>query len=74
MSYHLWREICGIQSGCRNKFIEESGVGVANKDHVDDAISDAVVGVGGNVVEKLVDRSGSVFGDGLLLCADTTEC
>ena len=47
---------------------------MANKDHVDDAISDAVVGVGGNVVEKLVDRSGSVFGDGLLLCADTTEC
>ena len=51
-------------------FIEESGVDVAGKDHVAGAISDAVVGVGGNVVEKLVGHSGSVFSGRRMVGAD----
>ena len=55
-------------------FIGESIVGVAGKDHVTGAISDAVIGVGGKVVKKLVDFSGSVFSGGRLFGADDTEC
>ena len=47
---------------------------MAGNDHVAGAISDAGVGVGGNVVKKLVDFRGIVFGGRLLLCANGTEC
>ena len=43
---------------------------MAGKDHVAGAISDAVVGVGGNVVEKLVGHSGSVFSGRRMVGAD----
>ena len=46
---------------------------MAGKDHVTGAISDSGVGVGVNIVKKLVDRSGNVFGGGHLLGTDGTE-
>ena len=64
----------GAGAAVGTSFIEESGVGVAGKDHVAGAIHDAAVGVGGNLVEKLVDCSSIVFGGGRLSCADGTDC
>ena len=54
-------------------FIEETGVGVASKQHVAGAVSDAVVGVGGDVVEELVNGRAGGFSGGSLLGAYGAE-
>ena len=57
----------GTSAAAGFKFIEETSVGVASKQHVTGAVSNAVVGVGGDVVEELVNgRAGGFSGRSLL--------
>ena len=42
-------------------FVEERGVGMGGEYHAADPICDAVVWVGGNIIEGLVDGHGGVF-------------
>ena len=54
-------------------FVEEAGVGVASKQHVAGAVSDAVVGVGGDIVKELVNGRVGGFSGRCLLGADGAE-
>ena len=53
--------------------VEVPGIGVDGKQHAAGAVCDAVVGVGGDVVQELVDGGASGLGGGSLLGADGAE-
>jgi len=54
-------------------FVEVAGIGVSCQYHVACGVCGAVVGVGGDVVEELVDACGGVMCGGGLLGADGAE-
>ena len=37
-------------------FIEKTGVGVSTKDHVTSSIDDAIIWVGSDIIQKVMDR------------------
>ena len=54
-------------------YVEVGGVGVACKDHVADAVGDAIFGIGGKVIKELEHVSVHVIGGGGLLLGNLAE-
>ena len=56
------------------RFSEETGIRVRHQDQVACMVCGAIVGVGGHIVEHLVDCISCVFCSFGLLGSDSTEC
>lgn len=63
----------GPRAAACSSFSEKAGVRMCRQDHGASLVSDAVIGVGGNIVEQLVNSGCRGFGGSGLLGADGAE-